>query len=241
MFERFRKAFALGIRPDDPPRPVSLEETEQWAAAQGLAFSRTAEPGGFLLLGQYEGHTWRLECGAPQRHYLRGTELRARIDVGVRPDLALMLVSRPLKEALEGEAYGAFTDTLQTSLTGDLPEEVRWLAVFEEMAWPGVPLAFWQHFAVVGEGGGHAKRWVQETMISHLLEMLLPSQGEPEASGVRPPKAPPLMLMVARGKVSLRMQYPGDHLHALADAVMLLHEAARSAMQHLPHGAADEG
>ena len=150
MFDRFRKALHLPGGPN-AARPVSNQEVVRWAATQRLAVVPQAVDGHFDLGGDLNGHPWRLECGNPTRDYVRGLELRGRADLGVDPDAAVMVLNRPLQESLEGNAYNAITDTLQTTVNASLPEEMRWLAMFEEVTWPGLPASFRRHFAVVAE------------------------------------------------------------------------------------------
>ena len=44
-------------------------------------------------------------------------------------------MNRPLKESLEKQAYQIYTDQLQTSVDPNLPEEMRWLAMYDEVGW----------------------------------------------------------------------------------------------------------
>ena len=59
---------------------------------------------------------WRLQLGRPTRDYIRGEELRARAELGIDDDVAVLVMNRPLKEALEKQAYQMYTDSLQTSV-----------------------------------------------------------------------------------------------------------------------------
>ena len=168
MFDRLRKALHLPGGPN-AARPVSNQEVVRWAATQRLAVVPQAVDGHFDLGGDLNGHPWRLECGNPTRDYVRGLELRGRADLGVDPDAAVMVLNRPLQESLEGNAYNAITDTLQTTVNASLPEEMRWLAMFEEVTWPGLPASFRQHFAVGAERLETAHRWRNAPAVSQLL------------------------------------------------------------------------
>ena len=223
MFDRLRKA--LGGSATD--RPVSYKEVARWAASQQLAILPSAAEGHFDLGGDVGGHPWRLECGAPTRDYVRGLELRGRADVGADPDAAVMVLSRPLHEALEGSAYNAITDTLQTTVDANLPEEMRWLAMYEEMSWPGLPASFRKHFAVVAERHEVAQRWVHAPVVSQLLDFLEGERGAVRAQA-------PLVLMLAHGRVYLRMEHAERSLAEIEHATRMLLVAARSALQHLP-------
>ena len=222
MFDRLRNAFRAPGNPlSASGRPVTQREVARWAAGQRLAIITHATEGHFDLGGDLYGHPWRLECAAPSRDYLQGLELRGRADVGADPDAAVMVLNRPLLETLEGTAYTAITDTLQTNVSASLPEEVRWLAMYEQMAWPGLPASFRKHFAVVAERLEVAQRWVHAPVVSQLLNAV---EGEGGAERARSP----MVLMLVRGRVYLRVE------HEIAHAKQLLLVAGQSALQNLP-------
>ena len=221
MFDRLRKALAPS------GGPVTTKEVARWAASQQLAIVPQAADGHFDLGGDIAGHPWRLECGAPTREYVRGLELRGRADVGADPDAAVMVINRSLHEALESNAYHAITDTLQTTVNASLPEEMRWLAMYEEMSWPGLPASFRQHFAVVAERIEIAQRWIHAPLVSQLLNFL---EGEQSAARTQSP----LVLMLVRGRVYLRMEHTQRSLPEIVHATQLLLVGARAALQNLP-------
>ena len=118
MFDRLRKAFGTSGSPgSDLGRPATNRDVARWAAKQQLAIVAHSTEGHFDLGGDIHGHPWRLECGTPTRDYVSGLELRGRADVGADPDAAVMVINRPLQEILEGTAYTAITDTLQTAVS----------------------------------------------------------------------------------------------------------------------------
>ena len=225
MFDRLRKAFSPSG--GSAARPVTNKEVARWAASQQLAIVPSATEGHFDLGGDVGGHPWRLECGAPTRDYVRGLELRGRADVGADPDAAVMVLNRSLHEALEGSAYNAITDTLQTTVNANLPEEMRWLSMYEEMAWPGLPVSFREHFAVVAERIELAQRWIHAPVVSQLLNAVEGEGGSERAKS-------PMVLMLARGKVYLRMEHTQRSLAEIAHAKQLLLVAGQAALQNLP-------
>src|SRR5690606_7296305 len=131
------------------------------------------------------------------RDYIAGEELRSRAELGLSEDVGAMVINRPLKDALERRAYSMITDTLQTTADPRLPEEMRWLAMYDEIGWEGVPDAFWARYAVLADSREHALAWVD----SNLIELLL-SWPEPA-----PTAQVPFMVVLLRGKCYLRMQY----------------------------------
>ncbi|MFN4120323.1 hypothetical protein [Acidovorax sp.] len=232
MFDRIRKALQpTGLSPAD--KPVTNTEVVRWAAAQRLAIVAQAVDVHFDLGGELGGRPWRLECGASTRDYVRGLELRGRADVGADPDAAVMVLNRPLQEALEGNAYSAITDTLQTTVDARMPEEMRWLAMYEEVAWPELPASFRRHFAVVAERIETAQHWIHAPVVSQLLNAVeAGGQGDATSSAVRAES--PLLLMLVRGKVYLRMEHTRRSLPEIAHATQVLLAAAQSAMQNVP-------
>jgi len=227
MLDRLRKALHLSGGAT-ATRPVSNQEVVRWAATQRLAIVPQSVEGHFDLGGDLGARPWRLECGNPTRDYVHGLELRGRADLGVDPDAAVMVLNRPLQESLEGNAYNAITDTLQTTVNASLPEEMRWLAMYEEVAWPGLPASFRQHFAVVAERMETAQRWIHAPVVSQLLNIVEGEGGEVRAQS-------PLLLMLVRGKVYLRMEHTQRSLKEIAQATQLLLAAAQGALQSLPH------
>ncbi|MBL7088533.1 MAG: hypothetical protein ISS20_06920 [Acidovorax sp.] len=227
MLDRLRKALHLSGGAT-ATRPVSNQEVVRWAATQRLAIVPQSVEGHFDLGGDLGARPWRLECGNPTRDYVHGLELRGRADLGVDPDAAVMVLNRPLQESLEGNAYNAITDTLQTTVNASLPEEMRWLAMYEEVAWPGLPASFRKHFAVVAERMETAQRWIHAPVVSQLLNIVEGEGGEVRAQS-------PLLLMLVRGKVYLRMEHTQRSLKEIAQATQLLLAAAQGALQNLPH------
>jgi hypothetical protein len=211
----------------DLGRPATNRDVARWAAKQQLAIVAHSTEGHFDLGGDIHGHPWRLECGAPTRDYVTGLELRGRADVGADPDAAVMVINRPLQEILEGTAYTAITDTLQTAVSSSLPEEMRWLSMYEEMAWPGLPVSFREHFAVVAERIELAQRWIHAPVVSQLLNAVEGEGGSERAKS-------PMVLMLARGKVYLRMEHTQRSLAEIAHAKQLLLVAGQAALQNLP-------
>lgn len=228
MFDRLRNAFRASGNPMSASgRPVTQREVARWAASQQLAIVTHAAEGHFDLGGDLYGHPWRLECGQPTRDYVHGMELRGRADVGADPDAAVMVINKPLQDTLEGTAYSAITDTLQTAINSSLPEEVRWFSMYEEVAWPGLPKSFRAHFTVVAERIEHAQRWVHAPVVSQLLNVV---EGEGGAERVKSP----MVLMLARGRVYLRLEHTQRSLAEIAHARQLLLVAGQSALQNLP-------
>jgi len=231
MFDRLRKAFSREGKPaaeeasvSGAPASSAFAPVSEWAPSQGMAFS-SPPSGGFLLQGQVGGRPMRLEAGRPSRKYIQGEELRGRAELGVDPDVLLVLMNRPLKESLEKQAYALYTDTLQTSVDPNLPEEMRLLAMYEEVGWDALPRIFWSRYAVVADNRDHAQAWVDAGLARQLLEWPAPAPA-PEL---------PFMLLLLRGKAYLRMQHgPMLHMPTLQHAASVFTRACETAQAAFP-------
>jgi len=221
MFERFKKAFSrdakdqVGANSQLARGPVS-----EWAATQGFGFSVDGTGHGVSLEGQVRGRPWRLQLGSPSRHYIRGEELRARAELGVKEDAAVLVMNRPLKEALEKQAYEMYTDNLRTSADPRLPEEMRWLAMYDEVGWDKLPRDFWDRYGVLSERPQDAQDWIHPDLGRLMLEWPDPA----------PSTEVPFMLLLMRGKVYLRMEYTPADVSLLQHAAMIFTNACESAM-----------
>jgi hypothetical protein len=199
MFDRIKKAFhrqpkerSESVLPHTGYGPVS-----EWAASRGMSFSSGALGNTLSMQGKVGGRPWKLELGRPTRDYIAGEELRARAELGLPDEVGAMIINRPLKETLERRAYSMITDTLQTTADPRLPEEMRWLAMYDEIGWEGPPEAFWARYAVLTDKREHALAWVDQRLVQ-----LLMSWPEPA-----PLPQVPFMIVLLRGKCYLRMQY----------------------------------
>ena len=217
MFERLKKVFAPSAA---PPEMVRADAVSEWAGTHGFSYSSRGKDQGVVLSGKIRGKPWKLESGASSRDYIRGEELRARAELGVDGDMSVLIMSRPLKETLEERAYAIYTDTLQTIADPSLPEEMRWLAMYEEFGWSSLVPDFWERYTVLADQRDHALAWID----SNLAELLLhwPQPGVDAQT--------PFILMLLRGKAYLRMQYsPGD-IATLQHAAVIFTSACEAAL-----------
>ena len=231
MFDRIKKAFSRQGTPGREERaqgaPSSLlahGPASEWAATHGFAFSPQGSGQHFSVKGKVGGKPWRLELGRPSRNYIRGEELRARADLGVNDDIAVLLMSRPLKESLEKKAYSLYTDSLQTMADPSLPEEMRWLSVYEEVGWEALPREFWGRFAVLADKRENAMAWIGADLARKL--MTWPEPG--------PTPEVPFLILLMRGKVYLRMEYLPADMPTLQHAAAIFTSACESALDGFP-------
>ncbi len=236
MFDRIKKAFSrdaieakesvsanLKSPLNSPLNSPQSTLVSEWSDQQGYTFSGQSKNKSLAIDGKLKGKPWRLEVGAPQRNFICGEELRARAELGLDEDISVLVMSRALKNSLEKKAYDIYTDDLQTTIDPNLPEEMRWLAVYQEVGWDGLPGAFWDRYSVLSDDLDKARAWVTPQLAVLMLEWPLP-EPHPEV---------PVILMLLRGKAYLRMEYAPASLHILQHANQIFATACQAALDHL--------
>jgi len=209
----FKSFFAnQGLGPD-------FNEVSAWAKRRGHVFKRERDGAGFVIDGQLEGVPWRLEWGPSQRPYIAGKELRVRMELGLPPDLQLLIVSRTLMEVLEKQAFEQFTESNQTQLGDTAPEETRWLVMFPKIAMPSKPLR--STFGGVSSLPTEGPAWI-EGPLGHALE---------RAGNTLLRLSPPFVLMTLRGKLYLRMELASADETDVAAALALFETAGTEAQR----------
>jgi len=221
MFERIKKAFQREAKERSDSTFASAHgPVSEWAASRGMTFSGGTLGNTMTMQGKVGGRTWRMELGRPTRDYIVGEELRARAELGVDDEVGAMVINRPLKESLERRAYSMITDTLQTTADPRLPEEMRWLAMYDEIGWEGPPDAFWARYAVLSDRREHALAWVDDHLVRQLMSWPEPA----------PTAQVPFMIVLLRGKCYLRMQYMPPETPTLDHATDLFVSACESGL-----------
>ncbi len=215
MFERLKNALGVGST-----KVEADEALAQWATERMLTY-RALGGGGCALEGRVLDRPFRAGCTASSRSYIRGMELMARAELGLRPDVHVIVMNRALKRSLEALAhtlYGEVTGTLQTT-DKPLPEEVGWMSAYRDAGWPGPPADFWAQHAVLTDAPEAARQWLDEESIALLRDA--PDQLHADT---------PRLFWLTRGKAYLRMQLdqPGDNASALYALDVFEHLSARA-------------
>jgi hypothetical protein len=210
----FRSFFAnQGLGPD-------FGDVSAWAKRRGHVFKREKDGQGFIVDGAIDDRPWRLEWGPPQRTYIAGHELRLRMELGLPPDLQMLIVSRSLLEVLEKQAFEQFTESNQTEMGAASPEETRWLVMF-----PKIPIngskTLRANFGGVAGLVNEGQAWI-EGPLGHALE---------RAAGMLLRQQPPFVLMTLRGRLYLRMQMASADDTDVASALVLFETAANQALR----------
>ena len=199
------------------------DAVSEWAGTQGFSYTGIGTGDGFALKGKIANKLWKLERGRSSRDYIHGEELRARAELGINDDVAVLIMNRPLKESLEKSTYAMYTDTLQTTVDPSLPEEMRWLAMYPEVNWASLNPEFSARYSVMADQREHALAWLDGSLADALMSW--PDPG--------PDEQVPFMLMLLRGKAYLRMQYTPIDIPTLAHAAMIFTSACESAVGSL--------
>ena len=221
MFDRFKKA--LSQPPARSDEPTAANAVSEWAGVQGLLYAGVNDGKGFSLTGKIGSKAWKLERGRASRDYIHGEELRARAELKLNNDVSIVIINRPLKDALEKRAYEMYTDTLQTTADPSLPEEMRWLAMYPEVGWDTLGSEFWKRYAVLAEKREHALAWVDPQ-----LAELLTTWPEPG-----PDAQIPFILMIMRGRAYFRMQYTPPDMPTLEHAAKIFTHACQAGVAGL--------
>jgi len=219
MFERIKKAFAREAKPADVPSQLAAGPVSEWAATQGFGFSIDAGEN-IALEGKVGGRPWRIHLGRPTRNYIFGEEVRARGELGIDESVSVLVMNRPLKEALEKRAYEMYTNSLQTSVDTSLPEEMRWLAMFEEVGWESLPDAFWTRLAILTDNRENALKWIDADLAALMTNWPAPG----------PTAEVPFLALLLNGKAYLRMEYTPAELPTLQHASRIFTAACENAL-----------
>jgi hypothetical protein len=200
--------------------PSSWVPVQRWAHEQKMAFNGSEDAAGFWIEGGLDSRPWRLEWGPPQRQYIRGAELRIRLDMGVEAELQMLLLSKTLFDSLEHSAFESFTETTQTLIDTNLPEELRWLVMFPAASYQAVKTVR-SRFHLLGSSPLEAAHWV-EGALAKQLEMALSTFLAREL---------PFLVMVLGSRVYLRMQMEQPLLAPIQQALEIFETAVLQAMQ----------
>ncbi|ACB34866.1 hypothetical protein Lcho_2601 [Leptothrix cholodnii SP-6] len=193
---------------------------EDWARQRGETIKRVRDGSGCVLEFRSQGLPARLEWGPAQRDYIHHRELRVRVELALPEALEMLVMSRALAERLETQAYDQLTRDQQTEIDASMPEEARWLAMFDPVAL-AAPAAFGDAFLVMAASPPHARRWVEGELAGRLIrarERWLSADA-------------PLVLMTLRGRLYLRTEARALDDKLLEGVRQLIDAAADSALR----------
>jgi hypothetical protein len=210
MIESIRRW--LGERRHEPATwPRQLE----WARQHQWSLRSAGEDQGFVVDGQGGTAPWRLEWGPSQRVYIAGTELRIRSEVGAPRELQALVLTRPLMEAMENTVFDQFVEGVQTRIDTRVPPEMRWLVMHPKLSAPELGALGTSYGALAG-----GKLWLQQWLAGPLSAALADAPTGAER---------PLVLMIARGRLTLRTAAPDPDVARLKAWLALFECALREA------------
>lgn len=173
--------------------------------------------------GKVRGRPWKMELGKPRRDYIVGQELRGRAELSLPAHASVLLMNRSLLETLQKRAYGEFTDTLQTTVDPNLPEELRWIAMYDEHL-AVKSESFTTRYGVVSELAQAPAAWISEPLARALMSW---------PKHLVAPQTP-LLLMLLNGKVYLRLECANAAPDLVAHAGLVLRTACEAALDAKP-------
>lgn len=190
-------------------------EVQAWTRQRQWALRVVREPRGFAIDGCSGSTPWRLEWGPSQRSYIQGGELRLRADLAVPRELQALLINRELMESMERDVFDRYVEGVQTRIDTDTPAEMRWLVMYPKLGGHELK-ALRETFGALG----NSKPWVQEWLAGDLTPALATL---PHAA------AQPLVLIVARRRLSLRSALAQPNVEDLQRCVQLFDCALNAA------------
>ena len=196
------------------PTGTGWDDVALWAEQRQYPF-RSVPGEGFVIDGRVAGTDWRLEWGPSQREYVQGTELRLRAELPVTSALQLAVMNRALQETMEQAMFQQAVENVQTRIDNETPPETRWLVMFPKL--PGA------------EMGVLRERFVAVSSISHWLAMWLRGPLSQALAATASDPAVPIVLMVSRGRLTLRTAMPAPDLAGLQPWLRLFETAIREA------------
>ena len=204
------------------PRPEGhdFSAVQAWAVEQGHGFKRARREDGFVIDGTLGANAWRIEWGPSQRSYIGGHELRLRIELDLRSDTQMLLLSSALMAMLERQTFEEFTDSVQTQIGLKTPEEMRWLVMFPKIELP-VGKGLRERFGAVASTPALGLAWIEGPLTSAL---------ERAAHGLLK-SAPPFVLMTLRGNAYMKVQLSSPDVQDIAAALALFEVAATEALR----------
>lgn len=193
----------------------SWADLVEWAESKGHVFRPVREEEGFVIEGRLGALPWRLEWGPSQRPYVVGHELRLRAELGLPAEVQALVLDRALQAAMERAVFDQYVEGVQTRIDNQTPPEMRWLVMFPKLA--GSELAALRdRYAAVGPSKSWLQSWLEGPLTAALATAPLVD-------------AQPLVLMISRGRLTLRTALSDPLAQDLEVWLRVFHTALREA------------
>ncbi len=193
---------------------TAWEGVAPWAESHQYGF-RSVPDEGFVVDGRLGATPWRMEWGPSQRPYIQGQELRIRSELGLGSELQLLVMNRMLAEQMEKAVFEQAVEGVQTRIDNQTPPEMRWLVMFPKLGG--------------AEMGALKERWVALSSQKSWLQQWLDGPMAAALAAVRVDEALPIVLMVGRGRLMLRVSQADTHVGQLQSWLRLFETAIREA------------
>jgi hypothetical protein len=210
MLDGLKRLFSGG----SPGAEQGWTDISAWA--QPKQYTLRAVPGeGFVLDGRLGATPWRLEWGPSQRPYIAGQELRIRAELGLSPELQVVVMNRALQEKMERDVFEQYVEGVQTRIDNQTPPEMRWLVMFPKLGG--------------SEMGELRERYVALASVKHWLVAWLQGPLTQALAALRVEAETPVVLMIGRGRLMLRTALAEPEVASLQAWLRLFEAAMREA------------
>ncbi len=108
-----------------------------------------------------------------------------RAELGLSPDLQVVVMNRPLQEAMEKAVFEQYVEGVQTRIDNQTPPEMRWLVMFPKLAGNDMPLLR-DNYVALSSMKGWLKLWLEGPLTQALAAQRIDA-------------TVPLVLMIGRG------------------------------------------
>ena len=201
---------------------VGPEAFAGWSRAGQVQIRTPREGEGVIIDGKAGDVPWRLEWGPSQRPYVLGRELRIRAELPLPADLQLIVLNRVLQEAIEKTMFDQFVEGVQTRIDTETPAEMRWVVMYPKLSRP--------------ELGDLAERYAAASCLKPWLQQWLAGPLSPLLAGLAIDPATAFVLMINRGKVTLRTEADEASPRAFEPHLRVFEAALREARRVTDEG-----
>ena len=172
-------------------------EFSAWAKEHGWALKRAMTLDGWVMEDAQAHPGWRIEWGPAQRAFMGSHELRIRVELAHSPDVQALVLDRPLLARLDRELYEQITDSIQTRLDDETPEEMRWLAMYAKLSPNAMGVALRDRYGAIGDDPDWVSRWLEGAPGQALRR-------HADTIAVERVAVEPFVLRLARGQLVIR-------------------------------------
>ncbi len=213
MLDGLKRLFSGSGQGDDAGH--DWEGLLPWVQQRQYTF-RVVQNEGFVVDGRLGATPWRLEWGPSQRPYISGQELRIRAELGLSPELQVVVMNTALQEQMEKDVFEQYVEGVQTRIDNQTPPEMRWLVMFPKLGDKDLGDELAGRYAALAS----VKAWLLQWLAGPLTQSLATLRVEPSV---------PLVLMIGRGRLMLRTALAEPELPALQAWLRLFESAMREA------------